>query len=1055
MKKVISNVLLLFFLFAATILQAQDITVTGTVTESGTNTPILGVNVLVKNTTNGTATDFDGKYSIVAAPNAVLVFSYIGFLTKEVPVGSQSVINVVLEEDASKLDEVVVVGFGVQKKDNVTGATGSVDMADVLGNRPVTNPISAIQGTIPGLQITTNAGQPGATGLGINIRGITSINGGSPLILLNNVPVSIEDINPQDVASISVLKDASATSIYGARAAFGVILITTKNPEKNQKVKFNYSSTFSFLYPEDIPDKASTYDFVNALNDFGTTSFWTGQDIPAWVDFVEEYRTNPSAYPQGYAELNGLRYPLVDTDLIGEWMNDLGFTQIHNFNFSGGGENTSYRLSAGYSDEDGIITTSNDRYKKFNINAVVSTKLGEKLASTTNILYRKSNRRTPIGSYGNSISFNTYTPASGNHVFDDGREIPYFTPANIERLKVAPEILQDNIRFFQKLDYNIAKGVNLIGEYTFEKSNYNRITSDNQILTVNPERFVLNAVDPVNTFFRKQNTQGEYNALNLYGKYETNIKKHNISVLAGVNNEENSFESFDAKRNNLINVDLPSLSGATGLQTTDDGYGEWAVLGYFGRINYNFAEKYFLELSGRYDGSSRFPKGDRFGFFPSFSAGWHVGRESFMESIGFLSSLKLRGSWGEVGNQTTSSLYPAVPGLSITDYSDRSRVNWYNESAGSRYSTLNLPNLVSSSFTWETVQTLNLGFDAGFFDNRLTTNFDWFRRKTLDMLAPGAELPGVLGASAPLENVADLESTGWELALSWNDKIGDFKYNIGATLYDYQSEITKFDNPAGLLSQFYEGRKFGEIWGYTTDGYYTFDDFEPGTVNMDPASANYLRGGTLKAGIPFWEGRNQNPGDIKYKDLNGDGLITDGNNTLEDSGDRSVIGNNTRRYQYGFFGNFNYKNWDFSFLANGVGKRDIYVNNNVRFPYTGEFAVVYKSQLDYWTIDNQDAFFPRNYERGSVNYGISRSTQTKYMINGAYLRIKNLTLGYSVPSDVLKRNGIDKLRLYVTGENLFTINDYPDGINTELANKGGGAIYPFLKSYSIGLNLTF
>lgn len=1054
MKKLITKGFFLLMLFLSCAIQAQEMEVKGMVTDLA-EVPLSGASITIKGTSKGVVADFDGNYSINTSKGDVLIFSYLGYLSQEIQVNDNSTINAKLEEDAALLEEVVVVGFGIQKKANVTGATGSVDMEDILANRPITNPIEAIQGTIPGLQITTNSGQPGASGLGINIRGTTSINGGSPLILMNNVPVSVDDINPQDVQSITVLKDASATSIYGARAAFGVILITTKTPATDQPIKFNYSSTFSFLYPEDIPDKASTYSFINAINDWGTNPFWTGQDIPAWVGFLDEYQENPSSYPLGYAEFNGLRYPLADTDLIGEWINDLGFTQIHNFDFSGGGEKTSYRISAGFSDEDGIIITRNDSFKKYNVNASLTSKLTSKLTSTTNIIYRNSTRRTPLGSYSNSISFNPYTPARGNHIFEDGTEVPYDTPANRELLKVAPKILNDNIRFFQKLDFNLAKGLNLIGEYTFEKKNLTRTTSDNQILTVNPERFVLNAVDPVNTFFRKENTQTNYNALNFYGKYDKGIGKHNFSILAGVNSEENSFESFDAQRNNLINVDLPSLSGATGAQTTDDSYGEWSVLGYFGRLNYNFAEKYFLEVSGRYDGSSRFPEGNRFGFFPSFSGGWHLGRESFMKSIGFLSSLKLRGSWGEIGNQNTPSLYPAVPGLGITDYGDTGTINWLNEETGTRYSTLLLPNLVSSTFTWETVQTLNLGFDAAFFKNRLSTSFDWFNRKTLDMLAPGSELPGILGAAAPLENVADLESQGWELGISWNDKIGEFSYNIGATLYDYNSKITKFDNPAGLLSQYYVGQELGEIWGYTTDGYYTVDDFEPGTLNEDPNSPNYLTGGTLKAGIPYWEGRTQNPGDIKYIDQDGDGIITDGNNTLEDSGDRTIIGNSTRNYQYGFFGNFKYKNFDFSFLANGVGKRDVYVNNRVRFPYLDEFSVVYKSQLDYWTPDNRDAFFPRNYPLGGVNYGISRSTQTKYMINGAYLRIKNLTFGYSLPTDILKKNGIDKLRLYIAGENLFSFNDYPDGINTELATQGSGGIYPFIKSYSIGLNLTF
>lgn len=1037
------------------LLVSEDVDVFGKITdETGLGLP--GASVVVKGSTNGTTTDIDGNYKLTVPETAVLSISYVGYITQDVEIAGRSEINVSMAPDAETLEEVVVVGFGSQKKAHVTGAAASVDMEEILANRPVTNTLAALQGTIPGLQITTNSGQPGDAGLGINIRGTTSINGGSPLILLNNVPVSAEDINPQDVESVTVLKDASATSIYGARAAFGVILITTKNPGKNQPVKFNYSSTYSFQSPEDIPDKASTYDFVNALNDWGTATFWTGQDIASWVGFVEEYRTNPSTYPEGFAELDGLRYPLKDTNLIGEWLDDPGFTQIHNFNFSGGGDKTTYRVSLGYSDEDGIIVTRNDSYRKYNLNTSLRTDLTSKLTSTTNIIYRNSDRRTPLGSYSNAISFNTYTPASGNHVFDDGTEVPYFSPANIERLKEAPQRLEDNIRLFEKLDFSPIKGLNIVGEYTFEKQDRDDISSDNQILTVNPERFTLNAVDPVNTFYRKQNRRITYNALNLYAKYQKSFDEHNFSVLGGFNREARNFESFDARRTNLINVDLPTLSGATGTAEVDDSFWQWSVMGYFGRLNYNFNEKYFLEASGRYDGSSRFPEGDRFGFFPSFSAGWHIAREAFMEPIGFLSDLKIRASWGKIGNQqvrdpltNAENYYPAVPGLSITDYGTTGVDNWLNEDTGTRYSTLNLPKLVSTSFTWETVQTLNLGWDAQFLDNKLSASFDWFRRKTLDMLAPGAELPGILGADAPFENVADLQSTGWEFAASWQDKVEDFSYNIGFTLSDNQSKITKFDNPAGLLSQFYVGQQFGEIWGYTTDGFYTEDDFEDGSLDAD------LMGGTLREGTPNWEGRTQNPGDIKFVDLNGDGLITDGNSTLDDPGDRSIIGNTTRRYQYGIFGNASYKNFDFSFLINGVGKRDLYLNNNVRFPYVSEFHVVYQSQLDYWTPENRNAFFHRNYPLGGVNNGISRSVQTRYMLNGAYMRIKNITLGYSLPKHLLDRIGIQSLRLYVAGENLFDFNDYPDGINTELRVRANGATYPYMKSYSIGLNITF
>lgn len=1021
---------------------SAQIEVTGNINSE--EEPLIGVNISEKGTTNGTVTDFDGNYNItVKGPDAVLIYSYTGYQTVEKVVGTQSTIDLTMVFDAARLDEVVVVGFGTKKKAHVTGAASSVEMVDVLANRPITNTMEALQGSIPGLQITNNSGQPGPSGLGINIRGMTSINGGAPLILLNNVPVTVEDINPQDVESVTVLKDAAATSIYGARAAFGVVLITTKRGVANQPVKFNYSSTFSMNTAEDIPEKASTYDFVNALDTWGVDAFWTGQDIDSWVGFLDEYRNNPASFPEGYATKDGLRYPLVDTDVIGEWFDESGATHIHNFDFSGGSDNSTYRVSLGYSDQDGIIVTRNDSYRKYNLNASLTTNLSSRLTATTNILYRNSILRDPLGSYGSAISFNTYTPASGNHVFDDGTEIPYFTPANIEKLKVAPKTLNDNIRLFGKLKYNLLKGLNLNGEYTFQKSNYDRETSDNQVLTVNPERFTLNAVDPVNTFYRRENSRTLYSALNIYLDYAMDLGSHNFTLLTGFNQESSDQNGFWIRKTNLINVDLPSISGASGTVTGDDSFGQWSVRGVFGRLNYNYNEKYFLEASGRYDGSSRFPEGSRFGFFPSFSAGWHLGREAIFESIQFLSDLKLRASWGEIGNQNTPSLYPAVPGMPVQN------ADWLNESSGVPYVTLGIPNLVSSAFTWERVRTLNFGFDAVFLEGRLSSSFDVFKRETNGMLIPGAELPAILGADAPTQNAADLESKGWELALDWSDKKGSFSYTIGATLADNRAIITKFDNPAGLLSQYYEGQEIGEIWGYVTEGYYTESDFASGTLDEN------LLGGTLNEGIPFWEGRKQNPGDIKYQDLNGDGIINDGNNTLSDPGDRQIIGNNTRRYQYGLFGNVSYKDFDLAFLANGVGKRDIYQNNSVRFPYTNEFQVVYISQLDYWTAENRDAYFPRNYALGGVNYGISRSTQTKYLLNGAYLRLKNLTLGYRLPTKILDRLRINNLRIYIAGENLLDINDYPDGINTELRNRGNGATYPYLRTYSTGVNINF
>lgn len=1016
--------------------------ISGVVTDEN-GAPLPGASVLEKGTTNGAQTDFDGNFTLNVRDGAILEISYLGFITQEVATAGQTVINVQLKTNAAALDEVVIVGFGTQKKSNLTGAASMIKMDEVLADRPVTNPLLAIQGAVPGLQITSNSGRPGASGLGVNIRGINSINGGSPLILVDNVPVSTENINPQDVESITVLKDAAASSIYGARAAFGVILITTKKGKKDQPVKFNYSNTISFSSPEDIPEKAPTYDFVNALNDWGVDSFWTGQDIDTWVGFLEEYRTNPSTYPEGFTESNGLRYPLQDTDLIGAFLNDAGFSQIHNINFSGGSSKTTYRISAGFSDEDGIIVGDNDSYKKYNVNAYLSTDLSDKLTATTNIMYRNSIRYDPVGSFSNAMSFNPYTPADGNHVFDDGTEIPYFTPANMERLSIAPKNLVDNVRVLSKLDFTPIENLTITGEYTFQQGGTDRITGNNQILTVNPERFTLNAVSNDNTFYQKSSSKTRYHALNLYANYDRSINDHNFSALVGFNNEQSDFETFLVRRTNLISVDLPSISGASGTITANDGFTQWSVLGYFGRLKYNYKEKYFLELNGRYDGSSKFPKKDRYGFFPSFSTGWAISKESFMDNVDWVSDLKLRASYGEIGNQNTSSAYPAIPGMDIIN------ARWLNSSAGVPYVTLGLPALVSASFTWEKVISTNFGLDARFLDGRLSTSLDIFTRETIGMLDAGVELPAVLGVGAPEQNVADLKATGWETQVNWKDNIGDFSYNIGVTLFDNQTKMTKVRNEAGLINQHYVGKEFGEIWGYVTDRYYTVDDFVAGSLDEN------LRNGTLLDGIPNFRGRNPNPGDILFKDLNGDGEIFSGNGTLEDPGDRKIIGNSTKRYQYAIYGGASFKNFDFSFFLNGVGKKDVYINNSSRFPYTNEFQVVYKDQLDYWMPDNTDAFLPRNYALGAVNYGVNRSTQTKYLLDASYLRIKNITIGYTLPSTLLTKFGVDSFRIYVSGENLHDFDHVPDGINPELSNISNGATYPYMKNYSFGVNLSF
>ncbi len=1025
-----------------------DRVLNGKVTDFVTGESLPGASVLVKGTTVGTITDYNGNFTLSVPDNAeVLLVSFVGYDTEEVSIGDQTSFEIAMIPDIQSLSEVVVVGYGTQKKANITGAAATVQMDEVIGDRPENNAARALQGAVPGLQVSFGSGRPG-TDTDIQLRGFESINGGEPLILMDNVPVELNDINPRDIESVTVLKDAAAASIYGARASFGVVLITTKKAKKDQPARLSYSNVMSISDPTEIPKAAKTADFVRALNSWGHPNLWTGQDMPTWLDFVEQYEQDPSAFPLGYAEEAGTIYPLTENNPLDEFLDDPGFTHIHNLNVSGGSAKSAYRISLGYSDEDGVMVTSKDRFTRYNLNTFLSTEISDKLSSSLAINYRASTRLDPTTDYYRAITFYSFS-RTGSHEMPDGTFLPYDSPANLTRLQPADEEKRNNLRLTGKLDFNLLEGLTITTEYTYENRVRNFKRTRNNPETFSAVRLVPNDATAI-TSYNRSNENRDYYALNLYAKYSKSIDDHNFDALVGMNRENSSTEFFSSTEDNLISTDLPSLSVALDNPRVSDSFGEWAVAGYFGRINYNYKQKYFLELNGRYDGSSRFPSDDRFGFFPSVSAGWQVMSEPFLSSIeNIVNGFKIRGSWGEIGNQNIVNaagnpiLYPFLPTL------DPYQASWINPAANQQFTSLRTPGLVSSSFTWETVQTLNLGLDAEFFDNKLAVTFDRFIRKTLDMLAPGAELPAVLGASAPRQNVADLETNGWELQMDWRDEIGQFKYSIGFNLFDNQAEITKFDNEEGLISQYYVGQEIGEIWGYETDGFYTIDDFVEGTLNDD------LTGGMLKEGIPAFQGVNPNPGDIKYKDLNGDGEIFSGNGTLDDPGDRKIIGNSTRRYQFGVFGSAGFKGFDLSFRIVGVGKRERWISNNVYWPFLNRFNNVFEHHLDYWTPENTDAFYPRVYEGGGGNYPRSREVQTRYLSDGAFWKLQNITIGYTLPKQIVNKIFAESLRVYVSAENLIDNDKLPDGIHPEFQNFGFGGTYPYLRSYAVGLNITF
>ncbi|WP_338395031.1 TonB-dependent receptor [Fulvitalea axinellae] len=1023
--------------------QEKKVEVTGTVTdENGEGLP--GVNVLIKGTTEGTATDVFGKFVLSVSPSAVLRFSSMGFKEKEVTVGNQTVFDIALVPDVEQLNEIVVVGYGTQKKANITGAVSSVKMSKVLGSRPINRVAEALQGAVPGLQVTTNSGQPGSTGQSINIRGMASINGGgSPLILVDNVPVNINDINANDIETVTVLKDASASAIYGARAAFGVIVITTKKSSQTDGIKFRYSNSIGFSEAAELPEAASPIEFVGALKDWGVGQHWSlGQDITRWHELISEYNSNPGSNPDGYVMENGVRYQLRGTDTMDEFLGEGGLKQMHNFSFDGSNGRTNYRASLGFVDDDGIMVTNRDRMKQYTLNTFLSTKLRKNLTAEARINYLNRHTSFPKANYGGAVRAGISIYPMGEHTDLDGNVLPYDDPANQVRYKTPNETKNSNVRLFGALKYEPVKDLLITGEYTYENRNTNNLEVNNDPVMVGRTTLSKVGGNPTNTYVKKTNSITNYSAVNLYGNYsKTLFGAHNISLTGGYNFEQSSSTNLWSRKNELINPDLPALVLADGTLLSEDGGSEWAVMGVFGRLNYNYKERYFLSVSGRYDGSSRFPTEDRFGFFPSVSAGWNLANEAFMQDQSIVNLLKFRGAWGTIGNQTTNGVYPYIPTMST------GRVGWLD--GGERALTIYAPPLVSASFTWETVETVNVGVDFGALDNRLTGSFEVYERQTKDMITKPAEKPAVLGAAPPVANAANLKSYGWELTVGWRQTVGDFRYSVNFNLYDNKAEITKYDNPAGLLSDYYVGRENGEIWGFVTDGFYQVSDFVDGTLKDD------LTGGTLKEGVVKYKGRNPNPGDIKYKDLNGDGEIFVGDVTLEDPGDRKIIGNSNRRFQYGMNLSAGWKNFDVGVIIQGVGKRDVWISNDLMWPYIQQFDNVWKHQLDYWTPENTDAEYMRVYPGQSANYGNGRSTQTKYLQDGSYWSLKNVTVGYTLPQSIIERLSLSSFRVYFSGENMFMDDHLPQGLNPEFANKGRGGAYPFMKQYTFGLNVSF
>jgi TonB-linked SusC/RagA family outer membrane protein len=1020
--------------------QREAINISGTVLDEN-GEPLPGVNVVVKGTTKGSITDIDGNFVLNQVVGQQLIFTSIGYKTVELEIGNRSKFDVKLEEDAVGLDEVVVVGYGTQKKINLSGAVESVG-AKTLENRPITNVTTGLQGAISNLNISVTSGRA-TEAPEFNVRGFTSINGGNPLILVDNVPYTageVSRLNPGDIASVTVLKDAASAAIYGARAAFGVVIITTKTATSD-KLEFSYNTNLSYKKItrniDIVTDPLTVMKYKDVMG-----APWYDLYKDADFKYVERMQKDPKLPSTIVNPENPNAWTSYgSTDWFNEIFEEYSPSYNHNLSIAKRGDKLSYYMSAEYSKQEGMLKYGNDVYDRYNFRTKLDYEIiKDILILKTNSVYNYSKYNAPYNSASSLFHNVNRTPSLSVPKNPDGS----WTEDGVYLIKQQ----QDGGRDIDKTSdilYNFSAEVNIIKDIwkVTGEANFRNIDRRNhnywfpmEYRTGPKQKFKIQ-----NGTSHSKNTSvlSKYNVYNLYTNFDYKISKNQFSVVVGYNQEYKEYNSFNTSRKNLISNSLPSIQLSTGDKNNGESGYDWAVQGLFYRFNYIFDNKYIIETNGRYDGTSRFPDGDRWGFFPSASIAWVASEEWFLKKLNpYLSFTKFRLSYGSLGNQDVSH-YAYVPEMDSDEIS--------SVLEGQKPVAVYPPGLVSNSLTWETVETKNVGVDLGFFKGRLSTSFDYYQRDTKDMLTKGKTLPSVLGASVPKTNAADLKVKGWELTASWNDQFNlinsDFRYGLKFIISDSEAEITKFDNPTKRLGDYYEGRKIGEIWGLETEGF--FKDADDVKNHADQSSVSSYPGT-----------RPIEAGDLKFKDLNGDKVVNDGDWTKDNPGDYKIIGNNRARYLYSLDITADYKGFDFRAFFQGVGKRDYYFGAGHHYfwgVYAQPWANVLKRNLDHWTPENPNGYFPRlKSYTAEQNWKALGNPQTKYLQDASYVRFKNLTIGYTLPIELTQKFQINKFRLYFSGENLFELTDLPDDIDPELL---GTHKYPIQRVFSFGLNLQF
>lgn len=1010
--------------------------------------PVIGATITIKGTTTGAISDIDGNFNINVKPGDIIEVRYVGYKTESIKYNKPSDLNIILKEDSEVLDELVVVGYGVQKKVNLSGSVAAIS-EEVLKNRPVTNTAQALQGVAGNLNVTMSSGQA-TSAPSINIRGTGTIGNGSsanPLIVIDGVVSSegdLKDLNPADISDISVLKDASSAAIYGARAAFGVLIVTTKGGKSRgaEKLKVNYDNNFSFrtlsVKPDIVTDPATIVDMRNIF----AYPLYNLYDANA-VEYAKKRSADPTISPY-YLTPKGEWEYFGNTNWFDEAYKDWGFATNHNVNISGATDKVSYYLSAGYQRTNGMLRQDNDIFNRYNFRSKLNFKLTDWWTLANNTSYSTTDYDSP-------------TYLGGDYYWSVSRKNPLDMPKNPDGTwtKTGADILgrmQEGGRaenLTQRLQTQFTTTINLYKDIWTVNGNFalNRYTSnsENAYLSIpykegpELERRYYNET----TSAGESSTHQDNLIFDVYSNFtKTFVDKHFVNVMAGFNQEEEKYKYFSASRKNLISESLPNMGLATGEQNVSSSRTSYGIRSFFYRLNYIYENKYIIEHNGRYDGSSRFDKNDRFVYNPSVSLAWVMSQEKFFAPLqDIVSFFKLRLSYGSLGNQSVGN-YAYIPTMG------RGKTSWILD-GNEQPVYVSAPGLVSAGLTWETVVTKNIGFDLNFLGNKLTSSFDYYQRDTKDMLVAGTPLPSVLGTSVPRENAADLRTKGWELSVAWNDEFQlagkPFRYNARFILSDNQSKVTKYSNPTGTLDSYYVGQKIGEMWGLTTLGY--FQSEQEVKDHADQTLVTSLPGSFDLA-----------PGDLKFADLNGDGKISRGQWTLADHGDYKIIGNTSPRYAFSLNLGAEWNDFDFSLFLQGIGKRDYYPGSGDLYfwgvnsqPWTN----VNKSNLDYWTEDNRNAYFPRRKAYTAETGGKElAAVQTKYKQNAAYMRLKNITIGYTLPRSLTQKINIERLRFFFTGENLAEISGLdkqykvdPEGL--------GGQMYPFSRVVSFGLNVQF